>query len=285
MQDRGFIAVEHAQSNYPATLLRIASILNMQYFAHDPSPYSDLDYLRFAITDSAVARLLKQYGYTYVQLLSGFWMPSPTADVIRDFAPGGTIEFAIEQNDFSSTALEGLRKNQKLVPDLAHYYKQPFVPLYLGTTLVRIVSSRLYALILQDDSEPHGIYTPERFLDTINEVQSIARMPEATFTTIHFLKPHLPIVFDEEGTHLLANWFPSNDEFIGQYKFVNSKFLETKDTILQDSQHPPVIVFQSDHGASPPDDDREFKTLDAFSPYAAYHLPVLHSISFPKPFT
>lgn len=285
LADRGFIVIEHAQSNYAATLLSLASILNMQYFDHNPSPYTDLDFLRFAIADNEVGRLLKQYGYTYVQLLSGFWMPSPSADIIRDFTPDGTIEIAIEQNDFSSAALEGLPKNHKTIPDLSHYYKQPFTPMYLGTTLLRIVSSRLYALILPDETEPYGIYTAERFLNTVSEVESIARMPAATFTVIHLLKPHLPIVFEEDGALKQADWHPSDDEFIAQYRFVNSKFLEMIDTILQVSWHPPVIVFQSDHGASPPDDDREFKSLVRLSPYAAYHLPRFHSIDFPKPFT
>ena len=157
--------------------------------------------------------------------------------------------------------------------------------MYLETTLLRIVSSRLYALILQDDSEPYGVFTPERFLATVNEVEAIARMPAATFAVIHVLKPHLPIVFDEDGGFLPADWQPSNDKFIAQHKYVNSKFLEMMDTIIQESRHPPVIVFQSDHGASPPSDDWEFKRRVQFAPYAAYHLPSLHSISFPKPFT
>ncbi len=286
LEDRGFIVVEHAQNNYGVTLLSLASILNMQYYEHNPSPYTELDFLRFAITDNEVARLLKQFGYTYVQFLSGFWMPSPTADIIRDFTPGDTIEIEVSQNDFSSTILDGLPKNRKLITDFVHYHKQSFAPLYLETTLLRIVSSRLNTLVFQDDSEPYGVYAPERFLDTVNEVESVARMPEATFTVIHLLKPHLPIVFDENGEELLApDWQPSNDKLIAEHRFVNSKFLKMIDTILQVSRNPPVIVFQADHGAIRIHDDEEFRNLAVFSPYAAYHLPGIYSISFPKPFT
>ena len=285
LEDRGFIVVEHAQSNYNVTLHSIASILNMQYFDNNPSPYTDLDFLRFAITDNEVGRLLKQFGYTYVQFLSGFWMPSPTADITRDFTPGGTIAIEVNQNNFSSTVLEDLPKNRKVIPDLAHYYKQSFAPLYLETTLLRIVSARLYAAISQDDSEPYGLYAPGRFLDTVDEVELVARMPEATFTVIHLLKPHLPIVFDEVGEFLPADWHPSNDKFIAQHKFVNSMFLEMIDTILQESRNPPVIMFQADHGAIYVDGDEEFRKLVHFSPYVAYRLPGFHSISFPKPFT
>ena len=49
LEERGFTVVKHAQSNYGATLVSLASILNMQYFDSNPSPYSDLDYLRLSV--------------------------------------------------------------------------------------------------------------------------------------------------------------------------------------------------------------------------------------------
>ena len=157
--------------------------------------------------------------------------------------------------------------------------------LYLDTTLLRIVYSRLKDLFFQGDSEPYSLFAPERFLDTIDEVKSIAPMPEATFTIIHLLKPHLPVVFDEYGGFVAKNWKPGNREVIAQYKFVNSKFLEMIDTILEESQNPPVIVFQADHGSTHIDGDKDFRFLVHIAPYAAYHLPDTYSISFPKPFT
>ena len=75
----------HAQSNYGVTLHSLATILNMTYFNSNPSPFSDLDYLRMSIADSVVARHFKQLGYTYINLLSGYLFPSPIADINRDF--------------------------------------------------------------------------------------------------------------------------------------------------------------------------------------------------------
>ena len=54
LEERGFTVVKHTQSNYGATLVSLASILNMQYFDSNPSPYTDLDYLRMSI-----ARIVK----------------------------------------------------------------------------------------------------------------------------------------------------------------------------------------------------------------------------------
>ena len=39
----------------------------------------------------------------------------------------------------------------------------------------------------------------QRFLATIDEVESIVSMPEATFAIIHLMKPHRPTVFHERG--------------------------------------------------------------------------------------
>ena len=50
--DRGFTVVPHAQSNYAATLLSLASVLNMQHYSSNPSPLGDLDHLRLSIADS-----------------------------------------------------------------------------------------------------------------------------------------------------------------------------------------------------------------------------------------
>ena len=286
LEDRGFVVVDHAQSNYGATLLSLASILNMQYIERNPSPYTDLDFLRLSVSDNQVARQLQHFGYTYVQLLSGFWMPNPNADIIRDFTPGGAIEVKVSHNDFATIILEGSPKKWETIPNFENYYKQPFMSMYLETTLLRIVSTRLDELFFEDDSEPYSLFAPKRFLATIDEVESIVRIPEATFTIIHLLKPHIPVVFDEDGEFLAAIWKPSDREVIAQYKFVNYKFLEMIDTILEESRNPPVIVFQADHGAFRVDTDKDLLRSIEFSPYAAYHLPDAYiPISFPKPYT
>ena len=285
LENRGFTVVDHAQSNYLATLLSLASVLNMQYFDNNPLPTSDLDFLRLSITDNRVARQLQQIGYTYVQLLSGFWMPSPNADIIRDFTPDGTIEIEVSQSDYSTAIDTGLPKKWRTIPILENYYKQPFLPLYLETTLLRIVSTRLDGLFFQDGSKPYKLFSPERFLDTIDEVGSIARMPETTFTIVHLTKPHFPVVFDENGNIVEENWQPDNSQIIAQLKFINSRFLNMVDSILEESVTPPVIIFQADHGMLHLAGGRESGSQLQFAPFAAYHLPEGYSIDFPKPFT
>ena len=100
LKDRGFTVVPHAQSNYAATLLSLASVLNMRHYHSNPTPLGDLDYLRLSIADSKVARHLLQLGYSYVQFMSGYLIPSPIADINRDFTRDGAIDIGFGQNDF-----------------------------------------------------------------------------------------------------------------------------------------------------------------------------------------
>ena len=75
-------------------------------------------------------------------------------------------------------------------------------------------------------------------------------MPEATFTVVHLLKPHAPVTFNEYGEIIESNYSPSPDEFFAEFRFVNSKFLEMFDMLMQDSEEQPVIIFQADHGGT-----------------------------------
>ena len=89
-------------------------------------------------------------------------------------------------------------------------------------------------------------------------------MPEATFTFVHLLKPHRPIVFDENGKILekRVESKKNQEAHLAEFKFINRKFLEMIDTILDGSAHQPVIIFQADHGSkygrihNPADDGR-----------------------------
>ena len=285
LEERGFTVVKHTQSNYGATLVSLASILNMQFFDSNPSPYTDLDYLRMSIADSAVSRQLQQLGYTFVQFLSGYLIPSPTADINRDFTPLGPIEIGVDGQTFSTVLVDGLPIDDYNILDMSHFYKRSFISLYLDTTLLRILSYELGKLIFANESTSYGLFAPARFLDTIDEVGSIAQMREATFTLVHLMKPHGPTVFDQAGQSRKANWRPSHDEYFAEFNFTNSKFLQMIDTILENSRNEPIIIFQADHGTFFGRVWTDDRRLTLFESYAAYKIPDSYSVVFPKPFT
>ena len=284
LEERGFTVVKHAQSNYGSTLTSLASILNMHYFDNNPSLLSDLDFLRISISDSVVARQLQKLGYTYVYFLSGYMLPSPIADINRDFTPLGSIEITVDERNFANIVMDGRAVVNNQV-DSSQFYKQSFIRLYLDTTLSRIVSSHIGIPINSESLLSYDLFAPARFLDTIEEIKSIASMPEATFTIVHLLKPHLPLVFDQHGQSRIRDWHPSHDEYFAEFEFTNSKFLQMVDGIIENADFEPIIIFQADHGTTYGRVWTDDKRLTNFDSYAAYYVPDSYPIEFPKPFT
>ena len=233
LQERGFEVIGHAQSNYATTLVSLPSTLNMQYYESNPSPYSDRDYLLLEAANSKVASLLTDQGYTYIQLLSGSFIPSLMADIIRDFTPQGTIEITVDIPTISEALVGGA---MPLVADPAlieRSYKRSFFEAYVDTTLLRLARSRLGKLLPGPQNAPYHTSAPERFLDTIEEVVKISAMPEATFTIIHLLKPHAPVVFNERGEPIPWIRRAAPEVFFAELRFVNSRFLHLVDSILE----------------------------------------------------
>lgn len=285
LEDRGFQVVGHALSNYTTTLTSMSSVLNMQYYHSNPSPYSDGDYLKLEGANNKVARLLAEKGYTHIQLLSGSFIPSLMADIIRDFTPEGTIDIDVDIKTISEGLFTGALANSTDLAAIERSYKRSFYTAYMDTTLLRLARSRLEPLLQKAHGLPYHPSAPERFLETIDEVVKISEMPEATFTIVHLLKPHSPVVFNEDGLSIPWNDRPSLEEFIAELRFVNSTFLHLIDSILARSKNPPVIIFQSDHGSTRGMAPGAGERLTQFDIYAAYLLPAQFSIKFPKPFT
>jgi len=285
LEDRGFIVVGDAQSNYANTNMSLPSILNMQYYQSNPSPYSDRDYLRLEAANSKVARLLTEQGYTYIQLLSGSFIPSLMADIIRDFTPQGTIDIKVDIPTISEALVAGTLLQVADLALIERSYKRSFFEAYMDTTLLRLARSRLGRILPGAHDFPYHTSAPERFLETIDEVLKISAMPEATFTIIHLLKPHQPVVFNEGGEPIPWNYRASPEEFFAELRFINSRFLYLIDSILARSKNPPIIIFQADHGSILGDGPGAGRRLTLFDIYAAYLLPTQYSVDFPKPYT
>lgn len=236
LEDRGFYIADSSLSNYSTTPLSLASLLNMQYL----DSFSDIREgkwghrrIRPWLIDHAVGQALKERGYTYIHISSG-WPPTgsnPFADINVEFTADGIVY--VEKVDRAS------------VPNT-------FLPLLLRTTLLRPFLPPLQA---------SGIlewYHPDRTLQTFDTLGNIPDMGEPTFTFIHIIKPHEPYMFDQYGNTIPKpqGWTWGDDRnldnqpaaFTGQLIFLNSLVLDTVDQILAGSDTPPLIIIQADHG-------------------------------------
>ena len=291
LRERGFVVVDHAQSNYGVTLLSVATAANMRYHSSNTSALKDKDFLQVQIANSAVARYLLDLGYTYVHLMNGWNTPSSIADINREFAPQGATDFRIAHSSEAEGRFAAAQVADIETRHLNGSEKQPFFSLYIDTTMLRLAASllsRVWQFV--DNTTPYQWKTAEMFLAMTDEVENIVAMPEATFTYIHLLKPHLPVTFNERGEIIKRTFSPTPEEYFAELKYINSKFLQMFDYILKRSKNPPVIVFLADHGSiygygrrRTPNSDTFGRTL--FDVYAGIYLPSSYSLEVPRPFT
>ncbi|MBN1429929.1 MAG: hypothetical protein JXB07_16285 [Anaerolineae bacterium] len=272
LEARGFYVAYDSKTTYGVTLVSLSASLNMRYIdendqiAAQSSPSAE-NYFRELIADSLVAKELQAHGYTYVLMLSGFVTPSTIADVNIDFHPEGPVYFS--GAEFTSPDTE--------MHDASWFYQRPFLPLFLETTAFSglIEESQYIPTIV---GEPYKFWEPERALMTWDEVEKIPEMPEATFTFIHIIKPHVPISFDKDGNiqpYLLPNTpeYVRKQRFFEELSFVNARTLKMLDTILERSSTPPIIILQADHGSVLGHPESRDGRRTNFEILNAYHFP------------
>ena len=288
LQEREFTIAPHAQSNYGFTLNSLAANLNMRYYASSRSGISDLDYLQTEIADNKVARLLLERGYTYLQLMSGFLLPSPIADENLEFGVNGAISVLPTEGQLSSQRVLWGYENEAQVQNMLKVdenMQMPFAPLYFETTQLRIALPLLEDLRLASGNTPFGLYAPRRFLATLEELERIAQRPEATFTIAHLIKPHGPLTFDAKGNTVEPTWYPSAQAYEAELSFINEMFLNTLDSILAASDGQALIIFQADHATTWGRNNPKYEPPTQFDIYAAYFLPDGFDLELPQPFT
>lgn len=272
LQALGFQVAAGAQSNYSATMLSLPSTLNMRYIDSNPTNLSDLAYIKLAVNDNALARELLRRGYTYIQLWTGSVGPSPIADINRMFTTQGPQDYQFDDVSFS--------------PSRLLYAKESFARLWVETSLLRTVQSQLEKLLPETDVRVLGASSPKHFLQSLAELETIAQMPQATFTIAHLGKPHQPVVFTREGEiiHPIVNPIP--EIYFDQLKFINQKLLSTVKRLIEASPSETVIIMQADHGSTwghfYGENSRDNTYFDI---YAGYYLPAGVTLDLPQPYT
>ncbi|MBN2231031.1 MAG: hypothetical protein JW779_15710, partial [Candidatus Thorarchaeota archaeon] len=255
LEERGFFVAYDSLSNYGATLGSLPSSLNMRYLTEDDRLFSadSVAYARWLLANNKTAYDLQERGYEYIFMLSGFVSPSDIADINIDFYPRGP--HYIETDG---------------VQDNSWYYKQPFWPLLVKTTMAYPLEDRL---VTNGDDRRYGWYDePQRILAIFDEAEKIPLREEATFSFIHIIKPHEPVSFDKHG-NIIKRLPTQRDNFFAQLEFINRRTLQMIDSILAQSSVPPIVIIQGDHGSRLGDARRGSRDMTFFEILNAYHFP------------
>jgi hypothetical protein len=244
LRERGFYVAQCSQANYTRTELSVGSSLNMSYVQDLDSSFTPDSIKRRVLWDSykhsAVRYNFESLGYTTVAFATGFaWNEMDDADVFYTPPP------------FSAGMTE-------------------FETLFLDTTLARYAQDAGWV----DADDVMGQNFRDRTLLVFDSMDDIARMPEPTFAYIHVISPHPPFVFGPNGepTRPADFWnekkqYPADlfaKGYQNQLTFLNKKVLEAVDTLLSESETPPIIILQGDHGPWLQPKDKHMWILNAY---------------------
>ena len=276
LNDLGFFVADQSRSNYSQTTLSLSSSLNMDYVQTfiEPIDENNLDKepLRKAFKDSRVRDMLEAMGYATVAFDSTIRETQiKDADVFLSWNNNEQ-----KDEDLGST----LTNIGAITP-----FEMIFIESSAGVILTNMASQ---CITLQDQArESGGKLNEDRSLScrlagwmipqldypysnlrnnilyTFEELPNLGEENAPRFVFVHMLSPHFPFVFGpngefsyqtrafslNEGGGFVGNRQTYMDGYTDELIYVNKRLIETVEQIIANSETPPIIIVQADHGA------------------------------------
>lgn len=246
LEDRGFYIANCSQSNYAWTRMSLSSTLNINY-VQDFYDRDDLNGFASLIRNNYVRAFLESVGYKSVAFDTGYpftqWQDA-------------AYYFSIEEQNLSDLYFPGGLQE----------YEALFIRTTMGLVLLdlnTIYQSRLQQVV--EESPKRIKYALNEY--NLEELESAPLIQGPKFVFSHITVTHWPYVFRDTG-EFLSSGVGSSEGYIHTIKYTNTRMLEIVDTILAESEIPPIIIIQGDHGSEETRDDYMRMTI-----LNAYYLP------------
>jgi len=239
LEDKGFFIASESKTRTPNTQHVIAQVLNMEYLSgvwyweEATREWTKIASAEVELTgeeayqkiiDNSVVDFLKAKGYSYIHFGSSFEFDRYEQG-IKDKAD---LYFNYYEADSSSLVTE-------------------FQYILWNTTMLR----PFYQYIAGSEYEN---YNRRGVLGTLEHLKEVPDMEGPKFVFVHFECPHTPYVFGPNGEYIApVNWqnFEDKQFYLGQYIFISAEIEKVIDALLNESEIPPIIILQSDHGQRP----------------------------------
>ena len=220
LEDKGFFIASGSETRKMTTPLIIAQILNMEYL--DYQPWSEATYQK--IGDNQVANFLKAQGYQHIVFGN---------DIARF-----TWEKYVKDNVDLYVVYYGYDSSSMMTE---------FVHILWNTTMLRPFYFYITGSTYEHSYRGQTLYMLEK-------LKALPELEGPKFVVAHIICPHVPYVFGPNGEHIdAANWVNHADKqfYLGQYMFISVEIEKVIDVLLDESEIPPIIILQSDHGPRP----------------------------------
>lgn len=240
LRDLGFFVPSRSRANYIHTFLSLASMLNWTHL-HEVGRQAGLDGSDRSIPyrmieDNRTAIFLKERGYEFIHFRSTY--PPTVGSRLADYQlprEAQAVGVSIERAWLSGTVL------QPALPWILH--RITAICERLGCNL-----SRRF---------PYPTESPKAVVRKLEAIASLPRDDRPRFVFAHLLLPHEPYIFDADCGHRAPVW-PLADTGVAQARVAelytaqiactNRLILRLVHQILNNSEEPPIIILQSDHG-------------------------------------
>jgi len=241
LRELGFFVADGSRANHAQTGLSLASLLNMDYVGEllpqaDPDS-ANRDALWQLVQHSLVRRSLESLGYSTVAFATGL-----EGTELQD-----ADAFLAPQTDPVRFDLRGLTA---------------FESMLLDGTGIRAMTDLSVALpeFFPDSEAPFDAHR-DRINFVFDQLPVLPSTPGPKFVVAHVIAPHPPFVFGPNGEARApdgpftlgdAGEPAADSEYIGAYRdqirYIDKRLVETVQAILKNSERPPIIILQADHG-------------------------------------
>jgi hypothetical protein len=232
LAEKGFHVIKNARANSTATAICLSTSLNMNYPKLETrNPYG--------------VPSVAYYGWTIKHAEAPARLQASGYDVtaLSIFATGGQPRY-YHFPRISASSLADVLWETSIIGHFSNYRRQ----LSLGDTNLKILSM-LPEIAAKKSDRPKFVYA-------------------------HLIMPHAPYLFDQNGRRIIHGMTQVDDRpefYLGQLIYQNSLLTNAISAILKNSQTPPIIVVQGDHGyRNLPNGHREQEALTILN---ALYLP------------
>lgn len=262
LKDLGFFVAEDCYANYCQTALSLASSMNLDYHNDLVKQYgTDIRFmhpLKEKINNGVVINHLKQYNYKIAS--------------------------------FQSSSYEWSK--------LDHADEMFYMP-GIGMNMLHdhIINMTIFPLLLKDKFFPINSKLKmhrKRILFTMQKVENRASIQGPYFNFVHILCPHRPFVFDRDGNFRnpgmnyeglltgainIRNPKEYRENYKEQVCYLSKRIVQMVKRILENSEKPPIIILQSDHGPSAEMDN--FEPVQTNTSNFKERMAILNAYYFP----
>jgi len=196
---------------------------------------------------------------------------SRNSEVIKNFKSLGYTTYNIETGSPHTQRMKNIDHRLCLEKDLSEDIHSEFGSMLIRTTILNPLQVQFFSDIKRD-----------KILCAFSELIKMADRNESPkFVLAHIMIPHRPYIFGPTGEPIYSKLLTLDGQsknfnkelYLGQVKFANLKMKEVISK-LTDTNDPPIIIIQSDHGTRGSKFNSEYNFWPGkFNNFKAYYFP------------